>query len=48
MINDPAVEIVPMTTNGRPSAPPSPLTSDAFKSIEAAYRKVYNVATAPQ
>jgi len=41
------VEIVPMTTNGRPLAPPSPLTSDAFKSIEAAYRKIYNVATAP-
>jgi len=47
VINDPAVEIVPMTTNGRPTAPPSSLTSDAFKSIEAAYRKVYNVATAP-
>jgi acetylornithine deacetylase/succinyl-diaminopimelate desuccinylase-like protein len=47
VINDPAVEIVPMTLNGRPAAPPSPLTSDAFKSIEAAYRKIYDVATAP-
>lgn len=47
VIDDPAVEIVPMTTNGRPSAPPSPLNSDAYKSIEAAYRKIYNVATAP-
>src|SRR6202167_3806363 len=47
VINDPAVEIVPLTLNGRPGAPPSPLTSDAFKSIEAAYRKIYDVATAP-
>jgi acetylornithine deacetylase/succinyl-diaminopimelate desuccinylase-like protein len=47
VIDDPAVEIVPMETNGRPAAPPSPLTSDAYKSIEAAYRKIYSVATAP-
>jgi acetylornithine deacetylase/succinyl-diaminopimelate desuccinylase-like protein len=46
-INDPAVEIVPMETNGRPAAPPSPLGSDAYKAIEAAYRKIYNVATSP-
>jgi acetylornithine deacetylase/succinyl-diaminopimelate desuccinylase-like protein len=47
MINDPAVEIVPMELNSRPGAPPSPLGSDAYKAIEAAYRKIYNVATAP-
>jgi acetylornithine deacetylase/succinyl-diaminopimelate desuccinylase-like protein len=47
VIDDPAVEIVPMQTNGRPAAPPSSLTSDAYKSIEAAYRKIYNVATSP-
>ena len=47
VINDPAVEIVPTESNGRPSAAPSSLTSDAFKSIEAAYRKVYDVITTP-
>jgi acetylornithine deacetylase/succinyl-diaminopimelate desuccinylase-like protein len=47
VIDDPAVEIVPAETNGRPSAPPSPLGSDAYKSIETAFRKIYNVATAP-
>ena len=47
VINDPAVELVPMNLNSRPGAPPSPLTSDAYKSIEAAYRKIYNVGTAP-
>ncbi len=47
VIGDPVVEVVPMESNGRPGAPPSSLTSDAYKSIEAAYRKTYNVATAP-
>lgn len=47
VINDPAVDIVPSEGNERPGAPPSSLTSDAYKSIEAAYRKVYNVATSP-
>ncbi len=47
VINDPAVEIVPLETNGRPGAPASPLGSDAYKAIEGAFRKVYNVATAP-
>ncbi len=47
VIDDPAVDIVPMEANSRPAAPPSPLGSDAFKSIEAAYRKIYGVATAP-
>jgi len=47
VINDPAVDIVPMELNERPAAPPSSLTSDAFKSIEAAYRKIYNIGTSP-
>jgi acetylornithine deacetylase/succinyl-diaminopimelate desuccinylase-like protein len=46
-IGDPAVDVVPMEANGRPAAPASPLTSDAFKAIEAAYRNVYGVSTAP-
>ena len=48
VIDDPAVEIVAMEQNGRPPAPPSPLGSDAYKSIRGGrFRKVYNVATAP-
>lgn len=47
VINDPAVDLVPNDGNGRPAAPPSPLGSDAFRSIEAAYRKIYDVPTAP-
>ena len=48
VIDDPAVEIVPMDdrTGGRRRRLRRS-TSDAYKSIEAAYRKIYNVATAP-
>src|SRR5580700_3077356 len=39
VINDPAVELIPDTTNSRPATQPSPIDSDAFHSLEAAYRK---------
>jgi acetylornithine deacetylase/succinyl-diaminopimelate desuccinylase-like protein len=47
VINDPAVEVVPETRNQRPSAAPSRIDSDAFHSIEAAYRKIYGAVTLP-
>jgi acetylornithine deacetylase/succinyl-diaminopimelate desuccinylase-like protein len=47
VINDPAVEVVPDTRNQRPGAAPSRIDSEAYHSIEAAYRKVYSVATLP-
>ena len=47
VINDPAVEIVPDTRNGRPGAAPSRIDSDAYHSLEAAYKKVYGVVTLP-
>jgi acetylornithine deacetylase/succinyl-diaminopimelate desuccinylase-like protein len=48
VINDPAVKLVPDGKNARPGAPPSRLDSDAYKAIEAAYKKVYGVITMPQ
>ncbi len=47
VIDDPAVEVVPNTGNSRPAAPPSSITSDAFKAIEAANRKIYKAITLP-
>ncbi len=47
VINDPAVEVVPDARNQRPGAAPSRIDSDAYHSIEAAYRKVYSVPTLP-
>jgi len=47
VINDPAVEIVPDTRNQRPGAAPSRIDSDAFHSLEAAYKKIYGVTTLP-
>ncbi|MDQ2947285.1 MAG: M20/M25/M40 family metallo-hydrolase [Acidobacteriota bacterium] len=47
VINDPAVEVVPDTRNHRPAAAPSRIDSEAFHSIEAAYRKVYGAVTLP-
>ena len=47
VINDPAVEIVPVVRNQRPPAAPSSIESPAFHSLEAAYRKVYGVTTLP-
>jgi acetylornithine deacetylase/succinyl-diaminopimelate desuccinylase-like protein len=47
VINDPAVEVVPDGRNQRPSAAPSRIDSEAFHSVEAAFRKVYGVVTLP-
>ncbi|HEY3838286.1 MAG TPA: M20/M25/M40 family metallo-hydrolase [Bryobacteraceae bacterium] len=47
VINDPAVQIVPVTRNQRPAAAPSPIDSEAFHALEAAYQKVYGVTTLP-
>lgn len=47
VINDPSVELVPDTRNQRPGAPPSSLDSEAYRSVEASYRKVYGINTIP-
>ncbi len=47
VINDPAVELVPETTNQRPGAAPSKLDSDAYRAVEAAFKNVYGVITIP-
>ncbi len=47
VINDPAVEIIPESKNGRPGAPPSPIDSEVYRAIEAANRKIYQVPTIP-
>lgn len=46
VINDPAIEIVRNQT-GRPGAPPSRLETEAFRLIEEANKRVYNVVTLP-
>ena len=47
VINDPAVELVPETRNQRPAAQPSSITNDAYRAVEAGYRKIYGVQTLP-
>ena len=47
VINDPSVEIVPEARNQRPGAAPSRIDSEAFHTLEAAYRKVYGAVTLP-
>jgi acetylornithine deacetylase/succinyl-diaminopimelate desuccinylase-like protein len=47
VINDPAVELVPETRNQRPGSAPSRLDSDAYRSIEEAYKGIYGVITIP-
>jgi acetylornithine deacetylase/succinyl-diaminopimelate desuccinylase-like protein len=47
IINDPVIELVPDSRNQRPGAPPSRMDSDAYRAIEASYRKVYGVPTLP-
>jgi acetylornithine deacetylase/succinyl-diaminopimelate desuccinylase-like protein len=47
VIDDPAVEIVPETTNQRPGAAPSRLDSDAYRAVAAAYKSIYGVITIP-
>lgn len=46
VINDPAVEIV-RNGNSRPGSPPSRLDTEAFRVLEAANQRVYNVVTLP-
>jgi len=46
IIDDPAVEIV-RNRNGRPGTPPSRLDTEAFRSIEEANKRIYNVPTLP-
>ena len=48
VINDPQVEVVAERRNTRPGAAPSRIDSEAFRAIEAANRKIYNVPTLPQ
>jgi acetylornithine deacetylase/succinyl-diaminopimelate desuccinylase-like protein len=47
VINDPAIELVPETRNQRPAAAPSSISNDAYRSVEAAYKKIYGVQTLP-
>lgn len=47
VISDPVVELVPDTRNQRPGAAPSRIDSDAYHSLEAAYKTVYGVTTLP-
>ncbi len=48
VINDPAIEVVKLLTHAtRPGAPPSRLDTEAFQFLEAAHRRIYNVATLP-
>jgi acetylornithine deacetylase/succinyl-diaminopimelate desuccinylase-like protein len=48
VINDPAIEVVKVTTvPTRPSAPASKLDTEAFKLLEAAHQRIYNVVTVP-
>jgi acetylornithine deacetylase/succinyl-diaminopimelate desuccinylase-like protein len=48
IINDPSVAVVPNTLNQRPAAPPSPIDSDTYHAIAAAYQRTYGVVTVPQ
>ena len=48
MINDPAVKVERTDRDTRPGAPPSPLTNEAFRTIEAMVKKHYEgVVTLP-
>jgi acetylornithine deacetylase/succinyl-diaminopimelate desuccinylase-like protein len=46
VIDDPAIEIV-RNQNSRPGAPPSRLDTEAFRLIEEANKRVYNILTLP-
>jgi acetylornithine deacetylase/succinyl-diaminopimelate desuccinylase-like protein len=41
VIGDPAVKVVPTSTGGRPSAPPSRLDTEMFRALEATQRRLY-------
>jgi acetylornithine deacetylase/succinyl-diaminopimelate desuccinylase-like protein len=44
LIDDPAVEVIPPPSRGRPSTPPSGLGTDMFKALEAAQSRVFPAA----
>ncbi len=46
VINDPAIEIT-RNGNSRPGSPPSRLDTEAFRALEEANQRVYNVVTLP-
>jgi acetylornithine deacetylase/succinyl-diaminopimelate desuccinylase-like protein len=48
LINDPAVEVIPPASLGRPASPPSRLESDMFRALEAAQARLFpGVVTLP-
>ncbi len=48
VINDPSIEIEPLRRNQRPAAGTSSITSEAYRALEAANKKVYGAITIPQ
>jgi acetylornithine deacetylase/succinyl-diaminopimelate desuccinylase-like protein len=47
VIDDPQIEVLAESRNPRPPAPPSKLDTEAFRTIEAVNKKIYNVPTLP-
>jgi acetylornithine deacetylase/succinyl-diaminopimelate desuccinylase-like protein len=47
VINDPAVQVVPLNRNQRPGAPPSRIDTRDYHALEAAVKKIYGVPTLP-
>jgi acetylornithine deacetylase/succinyl-diaminopimelate desuccinylase-like protein len=47
VINDPAVEVIPSKTEGRPAAPPSRLDNEMFRAFEKVSRGMFNVPALP-
>ena len=47
VVNDPAVEVRFTAQNTRPAGPDARLDSEAYKALEAAATKIYNVPTLP-
>lgn len=41
VIDDPAVEVVPPPTNGRPASPPSRMDSELFRALEKTQRRMF-------
>src|SRR6185437_3327421 len=47
VIDDPAVQVVPMARGSRPGAAPSRIDTPVYHALEAAIEKVYNTTTLP-
>jgi acetylornithine deacetylase/succinyl-diaminopimelate desuccinylase-like protein len=47
VINDPAIELTPITVNNRPAAAPSRIDTPEYHKLEGALKKVYGVETLP-